>query len=290
MKSCAIVLDFRGADKTGACLESLVNQGLSAIYVVDNCDHADWSARLEKTVARFSDSNPDLDVRLLGTSGNLGFANGVNFAIATDMDTPQPHDFYLLINNDATAGPGLMAGLLQTLGEDRDIFLAAPCIRQQDAGKEYGLWYNRYTGILSRNRLSLSFHYISGCCMLVDSRLIKNNELFDPDFFMYGEDVFLCWQMRKNKQKYKLVKNVYVQHEAGASSRKSGMFYEYHTARGHVLIALKAWHSEIEIPLMLVTKCFALLARALLRCLSYRSIVPVRAFFLAWFPVKIRVP
>lgn len=290
MSSCAILLDYRGADKTGNCLESLLGQGLSTIYIVDNCNHSGWSTRLENTVSDFRASNPEIDVKLLSTSGNLGFAGGVNFAITTDMASRQPHNFYLLINNDAIAGPGLLTGLFNALKEDRNTMLAAPCIRQQGSVEECGLWYNRYTGILSRHKLPLSFLYASGCCMLVDRRLVNKDKLFDADFFMYGEDVLLCWQLWKKKQPYKLVHTVYVEHAVGASSSKAGMFYEYHTARGHILLATKACHSGIEIPAMLLTKFVTLFARSLLRCLSYRSLVPARAFLLAWFPLTIRMP
>ncbi|MFQ5643890.1 MAG: glycosyltransferase [Thiogranum sp.] len=290
MNSCAILLDYRGAEKTGKCLESLLGQGLSTIYVVDNCDHPEWSARLKNTVAGFKTSNPGIDVRLISASANLGFAGGVNLAITTDISSPQPHDFFLLINNDAVAGPGLLAGLLKSLQEDRSVMLAAPCIRQQGAGEECGLWYNRYTGILSRHKLPLSFLYISGCCMLVDRRLAGDNGLFDPDFFMYGEDALFCWQLWKKGQPYKLVPGVYAEHAVGASSNKAGMFYEYHTTRGHVLMATKACHSAIEIPAMLLTKFVTLFIRSLFRCLTYRSLVPARAFFLAWLPLNIRIP
>ena len=290
MRTCAILLDYRGADKTARCLESLMDQGLSRIYVVDNSGDPQCSARLDSRLDELGEKFGNTEIRTIRSRENSGFARGVNQAIAADQESSHPHDMYLLINNDALAEPGLLASLQNAIETDEDVVMAAPCIRQRGAGVECGLWYNRYTGILTHRRLPLSYQYVSGCCMLIDSRLIKNRQLLDPDFFMYGEDALLCWNIIKAGHKFSLVRDAYVDHEPGSSSSKAGLFYEYHSARAHALMALKAYRTIAEVPLMLLGRMPALLARAVVRSITFKSPVPAGAFFLAWFPLQIRAP
>ena len=220
---------------------------------------------------------------------NLGFAAGVNLAIRTDLDSEAPHDRYLLINNDATAEAGLLARLQQGMDEDDGTCIVAPAVVSGDSGTEYSIWYNRYLGLLTRRPTLLSFPYASGCCLLVDKAALLDDRLFDPDFFMYCEDACLCWRLRQQQKSFRVVGNARVHHEAGASSQKAGLFYEYHTTRGHILMAFKAYRFPLEIPLMLTCKFFSLALRSLVRCIRYRSLVPARAFLLAWYPARQRL-
>jgi hypothetical protein len=69
------------------------------------------------------------------------------------------------------------------------------------------------------------------------------------------------------------------------------MFYEYHMARAHILLATKTWrYSFLEIPFMLISKASVLCIRASFRSLRFRSFVPLKAFFMAWRALNVRVP
>ena len=103
-----------------------------------------------------------LTVEIISAGTNLGFAKGVNFVIAHDRQAQSPHDYYLLLNNDAVAGPGLVAGLLRALKHEPEAVLAAPRVVSSDSSKrEHGVWYHRYLGLLySRpGTVSLSLFY-----------------------------------------------------------------------------------------------------------------------------------
>jgi GT2 family glycosyltransferase len=289
MNICAILLNYRGAEKTIRCLESLVGQGLSTVIIVDNSDNEVCSGDLRKSIEKLDSGNLDYRIRLVTAQENLGFAKGINFAISNDRESSTSHDYYLVINNDATAQPGLVAKLHQALLNDDDILLTAPCIKAPETEEECGLWYNRYLGLLTKNRTPLSFRYVSGCCMMVDKCLATGNRLFDPGFFMYCEDAFLCWKLARQEQGFRLVTDALVMHDVGASSQKAKIFYEYHTARGHVLMAVKAFKSPLEVPLMLIPKLLTLSLRSVVRCIRYKSLVPAYALLLACYPLNIKV-
>ncbi len=288
MRTCAIVLDYRNATKTSKCLKSLIGQSLSTVYIVDNSASETCTRQLQSVVDTLSSATIDYKIIVIGANRNLGFANGVNFAIKTDLESSSPHDHYLLINNDATAHTGLVLRLQKALTNDNAL-LATPCISVPYSSPMCTIWYNRYLGLQTSEKTPLSFNFVIGCCMLFSNKLIKDNRLFDPAFFMYGEDAMLCWRLYRAGINFRVVEDAYVEHEFGASSHKSGLFYEYYITRGHVLMAVKAYNNPLEIPLMLTTKFISLSLRMLVRCIRYRSIIPAYAFILAWLPVKLRL-
>ena len=145
---CAIVLDYFGAEKTKTCLTSLLNQGLETVYILDNSANTAATLQLRKTTEELLAIGVDYKTEILSAGKNLGFGKGVNFVVAHDKRSVSPHNYYLLLNNDAIAGPGLVSGLLSALKNDPQAVLAAPRVVSSEAGREYGIWYHRYLGLL----------------------------------------------------------------------------------------------------------------------------------------------
>ena len=145
---CAIILDYFGADKTKQSLLSLKGQGLRTVYVLDNSGSQSATAELHRAVAHVSTVDPGFVIKILSSGKNLGFGRGVNYVLDHDRRSQSPHDFYLLLNNDAIAGPGLVSGLLLALKNDPEAVLVAPRVVSSQPGREYGIWYHRYFGLL----------------------------------------------------------------------------------------------------------------------------------------------
>jgi GT2 family glycosyltransferase len=278
---CAIILDYRAADKTEACLRSLIGQGLTTVYLVDNSASEPASTKLREAVDRLR-TVADFSIVPLNPRENLGFAKGVNFALRHDLHSPLPHEYYVLLNNDAVAGPSLVEGLIKAIDRDRRIVLVAPRIVCNDPGRERGIWYHRYLGLLLSNPGPLRFHYFTGCCLLFRKDLVDDSGLFDEAFFMYGEDAELGWRLTYQGKRMICAEEVFVEHEYGPSVDRSSFFYEYHMARGHLLLSRKTWTHPVEIPLMLLFKLIGLGGRAIARCCRYRTSSPFAAFCLAW--------
>ena len=287
---CAIILDYRAAKKTRQCLESLANQGIKTVYILDNSGQESASAELRQTVDHILHSGPDYDIAILSAGKNLGFGKGVNFVLSYDKDSKSPHDYYLLLNNDALAGPSLVTGLIAALKQDPEVALVAPKILSHDAGREHGIWYHRYLGLLLSRPGRFRFHYLTGCCLLFSKELVGETGLFDEEFFMYGEDAELGWRLTRRGRKSLCVPNVYVRHDLGPSVDRTSFFYEYHMVRSHFLLTLKTWVHPSEIPLMLLAKSLSLACRAVIRCFRQRSSVPLAACFLSWFPMTTLTP
>jgi N-acetylglucosaminyl-diphospho-decaprenol L-rhamnosyltransferase len=281
---CAIILDYRAADKTETCVRSLIGQGLATVYLVDNSASERASTDLREAVERLR-AMIDFNIVTLNAGENLGFAKGVNFALRHDLRSPLPHDYYLLLNNDAVAGPSLVHGLIKTINRSSKIALVSPKVVSNDPGREYGIWYHRYLGLLLSNPGHLRFHYFTGCCLLFRKELVNDKGLFDEAFFMYGEDAELGWRLTRQGKRMVCAEEVFVEHEYGPSVDRSSFFYEYHMARGHLLLSLRTRRHPIETPLMLLFKLIGLSSRAIVRCCRYRTSWPFAAFFAASLPI-----
>jgi N-acetylglucosaminyl-diphospho-decaprenol L-rhamnosyltransferase len=287
MRICAVILDYRGAIRTEACLRSLLGEGLDTVLVVDNSADECSSAELAAVVNRLRAGEIDYALHVLNPDSNLGFARGVNFALRDAVASRC--EAFLLLNNDATAVPGMVSRLVATL-EHEHADLVAPHIVDRTGKSQPILWYQRHLGLLTSRPLPFSFPYMSGCCVLFRRELLVASKLFDEDFFMYGEDTFLGWQLIHAGKAAVQSKEAIVYHFGQGSSEQCKMFYEYHTARAHVLLALRTWRSPLEIPLLIIAKGLGLMLRALRRSIRYRSGIPLMAFFLSWLPLQIRTP
>ena len=286
MRICAIVLNYRNAARTEACLCSLTGEGLDAVLVVDNSDD-DHAAGELATVIKRQARQADYSLRQLNPGSNLGFARGVNLAL---NDATALHcDAFLLINNDAVALPGMLARLAAALA-DTGTTMVAPTVVDAAGKPQPMLWYHRFFGLLTARPLPGSFPYLSGCCLLVRREMLEEGRLFDEDFFMYGEDTLLGWRLACAGKMPLRLGDALVQHNGAGSSRRGQFFYEYHMARAHVLLALKTRRHPLEIPLLLVSKCVGLSLRALWRSLRFGNAIPLKAFFMAWLALDIRVP
>jgi N-acetylglucosaminyl-diphospho-decaprenol L-rhamnosyltransferase len=283
---CAIILDYFGADKTKQSVLSLVGQDLETVYILDNSGSDSASANLRRTFAALTEANTAFKIKFLTAGKNLGFGRGVNFVLAHDRQSESPHDYYLLLNNDAVARPGLVSGLLSALKKEPQAALAAPRVVSSDPSREYGIWYHRYLGLLLSRPGRFRFHYFTGCCLLLPRHLVGETGLFDEAFFMYGEDTELGWRLNRQGKKMICVTDVFVEHEYGPSVDRSSFFYEYHMVRGHLLLSLKTGIHPVEIPILLAAKYTALSGRAIIRCLRYRAFIPLVAFLVAWFPLQ----
>lgn len=287
---CAIILDYFGADKTKECVSSLVGQHLETVFILDNSGYPRATEQLQRSLAECANTDAEFRIQILAAGKNLGFAKGVNFVLAHDRCSGAPHDYYLLLNNDALAGPGLVASMLAEFQRDSAVALVAPRILCSDPGRELGIWYHRYFGLLlSRPGLG-RFHYFTGCCLLFPRHLVTESGIFDASFFMYGEDVELGWRLARQRKKIICANTVFARHDLGPSVKRATFFYEYHMVRSHLRLSFRTRLRTAETPLLFLAKYATLSCRAAVRSLKYRTLTPMIAFLLAPFPLRVETP
>lgn len=274
---CVIVINYFEPDATRRCLESLRSEALDTLRLIDNSADPEANRAFLRMVADFEDEPPPWELIVSVSDENLGFGRAINRAIQADRSQGNGYRRYLLMNNDAVGTPGFVAGLVDRANESEAIALVTPRIL---SGKESVClrWYHRLTAHISTGPLPGSFSYASGCCLLVDDRLLSDDgRLFDEEFFMYGEDVLLTWTARQRGFEVVCADAVTIEHEGSASSQNGSYFYEYHVTRGHWILGRKLYGNMWGRGSIKLSRFAYLVIRATLRSIRFRNMVAFRA-------------
>jgi GT2 family glycosyltransferase len=186
----AVVLSYNGREDTLAALESL--RGIETV-VVDN-GSTDGSA--DAVAEQFP------DVELVRAGVNLGFAGGNNVGIRRALD--RGAEWVLLVNNDASAEPGLVDALAAAAVARPDAGVLACKVLFADSDK---LWYAGagFNAIFGRSRHDgfgepdapgelADTRRATGAAMAVSRAAIDAAGLLDEELFLYAED--LEWSLR----------------------------------------------------------------------------------------------
>ena len=122
-------------------------------------------------------------VQLIRSSSNAGFAAGHNRAMGEAFGTGA--DVYIAANPDGEFHPNCIAALLSMNAAQRGRAL----IDALQFPEEHPKFYNPET---------LETPWASGACLLVPRAVWELTGGFDPNFFLYCEDVDLSWRARRD--------------------------------------------------------------------------------------------
>ena len=285
---CVIVLNYFDYAGTKRCVSSLIGQKFDTLYLVDNSGDQQEAKLTYKIKSFLEQQNISFEIELLVNLKNLGFGSGINAAIKTDRKKSGGHDYYLLLNNDAVLTERTIERLVKKCIDNPNIALASPLIEWAGRPVRY-YGYNKLFGHVTSTPTPYAQPYLSGCCLLADKILIDDSgKLFDEDFFMYGEDIELNWRAKKLGKKICCVDEITIFHEGTGSSKHGEFFYEYHVARGHFLLGVKARTSENRISIYSISRVLYLSVRAAIRVVRYRNFAPLIATYMAFRHVLLK--
>jgi len=223
----AVIVSYNVRDLLLRCIRSLKDDGVERIVVVDN-DSRDGSAEAVE--------QHEPDVEVVRTGANLGFGGGANrgAALAT---TP----YVLVVNPDVVVDPGSTKVLVAVLDEEPDVGLVAPRIDTPEgelypnvrrfpdmvdaAGHAFlhFLWPSnpfsrRYKMLDWDHATAADVDWVAGTHFLVRRTAWDEVGGFDEDFFMYGEDVYLCWSLHRAGWRVRYEPAARVEHAIGQST------------------------------------------------------------------------
>lgn len=182
----AIVVAYNAADDLDACLTAL--EHAVQVTVVDNSS--------SPAVAQVAASR---GAEYLDPGANVGFAAGVNLALARVMSGP-PHDV-LLLNPDAELAPPdlqALSGYLHRLENNR-VAAVSPRLVGSDGVAQRVVWPFPHPGrawveALGLGRLPSQRTFVIGAVLLLRWEALVEVGLFDERFFLYAEET--DWQRR----------------------------------------------------------------------------------------------
>lgn len=191
MAVSVIIVNYKTPDLTAAAIDSALAQPEAAeIIVVDNASGDGSVARLRE----FGDR-----IMLIESGENLGFGRANNLGVARATE-----EFVFLLNSDALFHEGCLATMLahwQTLDKPGilapAVYLEDGKTLQADAIGPFPTVSRLITRKTTDYGTSLTPDWVSGCAMLLRREDYLAVGGFDPDIFMYYEDVLLCHAIRK---------------------------------------------------------------------------------------------
>jgi GT2 family glycosyltransferase len=215
MRLVAVVLNWNGGDDTLDALASL--EGIEAICV----DNGSTDGSDERVEERFP------QVELIRTGANLGFAGGNNVGLRRALE--RGADWVLLLNNDATAEPGLAEALARAAAARPDAgllackVLAGDGLTVQYAGARVLAWLG-YSG-RQRGHGGPDVYdepgdvdRADGAAMAVSAAAAERAGLLDERLFAYVEDVDWSLRIRRAGFAVVFVPDARVRHRGSASS------------------------------------------------------------------------
>ncbi|MDD5341305.1 MAG: glycosyltransferase family 2 protein [Patescibacteria group bacterium] len=215
-KVAVIIVNFNGREYLDDCLKSLLNLDYPKedlkIFLVDN-------ASTDDSLEFVKHNYPAVD--LIINKENLGFAAGNNLAL--EKAVAESFDFVYLINQDTVSEPDSLNKLISVLRDERVAAVQPRLMLWPEKDKVNSLGnsihflgfgfssggYQKFSGNLTPREIA----YASGAAVLIKTEVLKKIGLFDPDFFMYHEDLDLGWRARLAGYDILLVPEAVVYHK-----------------------------------------------------------------------------
>lgn len=252
MRVSGVVVNYKAAELAVRCVRSLRAAGVEDVVVVDN-DSGDGVEHLVR------------DVRFVQTGANLGFGGGANRgAAASDPD----NDVLLVSNPDVEVEPGAVKAMVAVLEEHPEVGIVGPLI-QDPSGQVYpsprifpglvdavghafvGLvkkdnrFTRRYRMLdFDRTTSSTDVDWVSGSCFVIRRSVWDALGGFDESYFMYAEDVDLCWRARQSGWRTAFEPAARVVHMQGASTDQRA----YRMIVRHHISILRFWAKTVRGP------------------------------------------
>jgi hypothetical protein len=283
-----IIVNWNSANFLKKCLESISNttKGITfEIIVVDNASY-DGCERIAE--------EDSLDIVFVQSDRNVGFgkANNLGYRYSSGRNL-------LFLNPDTEVLQSAIPEMLRYLDSMKDAgaigckllngdrspqtscIQAFPTIMNQLVDMEYlrkrfPMWdFWGIKALFSDQQYPVEVDVVSGACIMIKHDVFEEVELFSTDYFMYAEDVDLCFRIKKAGYKvYYTNKASIVHHGSGSTNCRSEVIFPVLMMRESVLGFLKKTRGAIYGEIYR----FAMITLSLTRLFIIGSLLPFSRF------------
>lgn len=210
-----IIVNYKTPDLTLNCINAIESSKLDLKYeiiVVDNAsgDNSEYHIK-----------NYYPTITWIQNSFNIGFGRANNIGVNCSKG-----EFILLINSDVTVFPNTIDTCVDYLKRNPKSVVSCTILNSDNSPQNFTstvadfrllLESNILYSKLNKRRYNYKLEAVMGSFMVFQKDVFLKIGGFDPDFFMYSEEVELCWRFIKNKSDIVLINDVYVKHLNGGS-------------------------------------------------------------------------
>lgn len=237
----AIIVTYNGEKYIDDCVKSLIAQTRKVdILLVDNASSDDTC-----NIVR----NKYPEIKIIDIGYNSGFAHANNTGMQYAID--KGYEYVMLINEDTVSDRFLVEKLIKAADENTAVI---PKIYMN--GLLSKVWYGAgkidFENCIAINcqeefiEQMMEVSFMTGCCMLIHTGILRRVGMFDEDFFMYYEDTDLSLRFYENNIRMIYIPDTFVWHRVQGKIGKG--YYAYYMERNWLLFLkkhVKTFHCSI---------------------------------------------
>jgi len=297
-----VLLNWCNADDTIACLKSLsLLKGEYPKVIV--CDNASTDNSWKK-LQNYVDNQDILDIRLVQTGSNLGFAAGNNVGLRIALSDPSM-EFVWILNNDTEVAPDALNALLQYMVAHPKVgicgstllYLDEPNLIQAVGGK-FNSWLGTSKHLLGHHAYSeevctaidsSAIDYVVGASMFVRRVLLEEIGLLGEEYFLYYEEIDWAKRMKLETPQWLVgyaPKSIVYHKEGGATGANDLAVKSYNYLADYYFITSRLKFTHKFYPSRAVLIRISMLGVALNRLSrrQYRSMALALCVFAGYIP------
>lgn len=254
-----IILSFNTKTLLHACLASLYKHIKDIEFEVIVIDNASKDGSVEMVEEEFK------EVKLIQNKENVGFAKGCNQAAKYAKGK-----YLLFLNSDTELRDNTIKDAIMILEKKKELAVVGGSLQNQDGTTSHScghfltpFWvFAMLFGVdkfinKQPTRKEKKVDWVSGGCMLIKRSMFEEVRGFDEHFFMYIEDMELCYRIKHAGYSILYYPNFAVNHRAQGSSSRG--FAIEHIYRGLLYFYKKhkTFFSYQLLRLMLYSKAYS---------------------------------
>jgi len=263
----AIIVNYNACDILLESVMSLLREAcVCKIIVIDNNSKDNSMDAIERL------AEGESRLLCIRNSENLGFARACNMAI------PMVQSSYMLFfNPDCIAEPGALDIMTSYMESFPEAAMAGPYLLNPDGSEQAGgrravptpwrtfvrvfhlSWLGKYYPHYFKDFLlynqplpnsPIEIEALSGSCMLVRSKAVKEIGPMDECYFIHCEDLDWCMRFRQKGWKIFFIPDARVLHHKGVCSKSRPVFVEWHKHKGMLRFYNKFFRHQYPSALM----------------------------------------
>ncbi len=258
----AVVVDHDAGPLLDGCVRSILDDGGAPVVVVENGAPGSAGVALAELLA----ARPVPPVHIVRPGRNVGFGAGVNRGLAALAGVSPLPEWVLVCNPDLVVHRGALSALRDAL-ETRPAWAVVGPRIFTDAGEVYpsvrsfpsftdaaghallalfnpeNPFTRRYNPGTPAGDVVIDAGWVSGSCFLARRSALEELGGFDEAYFMYAEDMDLCWRAHYGGWGVGFAGTAEVTHVQGASTarhpyrmmaahHRSALRFTYRTTKG----------------------------------------------------------
>lgn len=248
IKLSIIIVNYNTYMLTKQTIDSILNQEHPFTYEIILVDNASTDGSIQQLKEDFK--NQEQLVHIIVNYSNLGFGKANNIGMRLSRG-----EYILLLNSDTVIGEFCLEKCLNRLQEQKEVGALGCKVVMGDGSldhackrgfptpkaslyyflkldkknpKKYGLYDALHLGEDEVGEVDA----LMGAFMLMPRKVLDEVGLFDEDYFMYGEDIDLCYRIKAAGYKVVYYPEARIIHYKGGSSKKrrTKVIYDFHHA------------------------------------------------------------